>query len=168
VIFLKILIYPGTFDPFTKGHVDIARRAAGICDKLYIAILTNSSKTTTFSVEERVEMAKKSLAGIKKVEVEAFDGLLVDYFKLKKACAVVRGLRSESDFRYEAEIAAANKLLLPEFESVLLPCRMDLAFTSSTIVKEVASYGGNVSGMVASDIVDMITTKLAGKKKDNK
>ncbi len=164
---MKILIYPGTFDPFTKGHVDIARRAAGICDKLYIAILTNSSKNTTFSVDERVEMANKSLAGIKKVEVEAFDGLLVDYFKLKKACAVVRGLRSESDFRYEAEIAAANKLLLPEFESILLPCRMDLAFTSSTIVKEVASYGGNVSGMVASDIVDMITTKLAGKKKTN-
>jgi len=167
VIILKILIYPGTFDPFTKGHVDIARRAAGICDKLYIAILTNSSKNTTFTVEERVEMANKSLAGIKKVEVEAFDGLLVDYFKLKKACAVVRGLRSESDFRYEAEIAAANKLLLPEFESVLLPCRMDLAFTSSTIVKEVASYGGNVSGMVSSDIVDMITRKLAGKKITN-
>jgi len=167
VIVLRILIYPGTFDPFTKGHIDIARRAASICDKLYIAILTNSSKNTTFSVEERVEMANKSLNGIENVEVEAFDGLLVDYFKLKGACAVVRGLRSESDFRYEAEIAAANKLLYPGFESVLLPCRMDLAFTSSTIVKEVASYGGNISGMVGDDIVDMITRRLAGKKLKN-
>lgn len=162
---MKIFIYPGTFDPFTKGHVDIARRAVGICDKLYIAILTNSSKNVAFSVEERVYMAQKSLKGYKNIEVEAFDGLLVDYFKLKGACAVVRGLRSESDFRYEAELAAANKLLLPEFESVLLPCRMDLAFTSSSIVKEVASYGGNVSEMVCKEIVEMITKKLAGRKK---
>lgn len=158
---MKTFIYPGTFDPFTKGHVDIARRAVGICDKLYIAILTNSSKKTAFSVDERVMMAELSLEGIDNIQVEAFEGLLVDYYKLKSASAVVRGLRSESDFRYEAELAAANKLLCESFESVLLPCRMDLAFTSSSIVKEVASYGGDVSGMVSGKIVDMVTNKLS-------
>lgn len=157
---MKIFIYPGTFDPFTNGHTDIARRAVSICDKLYVAILTNNKKQASFTVEERIEMAKKSLAGIKNVEVESFDGLLVDYFKIRNASAVVRGLRSESDFRYEAELSAANKLLLPNYESILLPCRMDLAFTSSTIVKEVASYGGDVSAMVSKDIAQFIRNKL--------
>ncbi len=157
---MKIFIYPGTFDPFTNGHVDIARRAVSICDKLYVAILTNSTKKVAFTVEERLEMARLSLAGIDNVEVESFDGLLVDYFKIKNASAIVRGLRSESDFRYEAELCAANKLLFTSFEAVLLPCRMDLAFTSSTIVKEVARYGGDVSGMVSKDIASFIKNKL--------
>ena len=112
-----------------------------------------------FSVEERIYMAKRSLDGIDRVEVESFQGLLVDYFRMKKAVAVVRGLRSESDFRYEAELTAANKLLCPGFEAVLMPCSMDLAFTSSTIVREVASYGGDVSGMVLPELVPMILDK---------
>lgn len=158
---MKVLIYPGTFDPFTKGHIDIARRAVSICDKLYVAVMTNSKKNAAFSVEERVQMAETSLKGMKNVYVESFDGLLVDYFRLKDANAVVRGLRSESDFRYEAELAAANKLLFSKFESVLLPCSMDLAFTSSSIVKEVASYGGNIRGMVHDEIVPIIVDKLS-------
>lgn len=161
---MKVFIYPGTFDPFTNGHVDIARRACAICDKLYVAILTNSTKKVAFSVEERLEMAKTSLAGIDNIIIESFDGLLVDYFKIRNASAVVRGLRSESDFRYEAELCAANKLLYPKYEAVLLPCRMDLAFTSSTIVKEVASYGGDVSMMVSKDIAQFIRNKLCRKK----
>ena len=157
---MKIFIYPGTFDPFTNGHVDIAKRAISICDKLYVAILTNSIKSVAFSVEERLEMARISLAGVDNVVIESFDGLLVDYFKIKKASAIVRGLRSESDFRYEAELCAANKLLYPSFEAILLPCRMDLAFTSSTIVKEVARYGGDVTAMVSKDISNLISNKL--------
>jgi len=157
---LNVFIYPGTFDPFTNGHVDIARRASLICDKLYVAILTNSTKHVAFTVEERLEMARISLAGLDDITIESFDGLLVDYFKIKKASAVVRGLRSESDFRYEAELCAANKLLYPKYEAVLLPCRMDLAFTSSTIVKEVARYGGDVSGMVSRDTAQFIRNKL--------
>lgn len=157
---MKVFIYPGTFDPFTNGHVDIARRAGLICDKLYVAILTNSTKHVAFTVEERLEMAKISLAGLDNITIESFDGLLVDYFKIRKANAVVRGLRSESDFRYEAELCAANKLLYPKYEAVLLPCRMDLAFTSSTIVKEVARYGGDVSGMVSKDTAQFIRNKL--------
>ncbi len=157
---MNVFIYPGTFDPFTNGHVDIARRASLICDKLYVAILTNSTKHVAFTVEERLEMARISLAGLDDITIESFDGLLVDYFKIKKASAVVRGLRSESDFRYEAELCAANKLLYPKYEAVLLPCRMDLAFTSSTIVKEVARYGGDVSGMVSRDTAQFIRNKL--------
>jgi len=157
---VKTFIYPGTFDPFTNGHTDIARRAISICDKLYVAVLTNSTKKTSFSVDERIYMAKRSLEGIPGIEVESFQGLLVDYFKLKNADAVVRGLRSESDFRYEAELTAANKLLCPDFEAVLMPCRMDLAFTSSTIVREVASYGGDVSGMILPELAPMILDKF--------
>lgn len=157
---MKIFIYPGTFDPFTKGHIDIARRAVSICDKLFVAILVNSTKTTSFTVDERIYMAKCSLEGIGNIEVESFQGLLVDYFKLRNAVAVVRGLRSESDFRYEAELTAANKLLCPGFEAVLMPCSMDLAYTSSTIVREVASYGGDVSGMVLPELAPMILNKL--------
>ena len=161
---MRILIYPGTFDPFTNGHVDIARRAARLCDSLVVAILTNSSKQPYFSTADRIRMARLSLEGLDNILVEGFDGLLVDFFRQKKACAVVRGIRSESDFRFEAEIAAANKLMLPEYETCLLPCRMDLAFTSSSIVREVASYGGDISGMVPSPVVEMILQKM-GKKR---
>lgn len=163
---MNILIYPGTFDPFTNGHIDIVKRAANISDMVYVAVMSNSSKKTVFSVEERVAMAKISIADIKNVIVESFEGLLVDYFKEKKADAVVRGLRSESDFRYEAELSAANKLLCPEFEAILLPCRMDLAFTSSTIVREVALYGGDVTGMVSPKIVNLIKEKYKHLKED--
>ncbi len=157
---MRTLIYPGTFDPFTNGHVDIARRAARLCDRLIVAVLTNSNKKPYFTADERTRMAQLALQGIRNVEVESFNGLLVDFYKQKDASAVVRGLRSESDFRFEAEIAAANKLLHPDFETFLLPCRIDLAFTSSSIVREVASYGGDISGMVPSAIVDIVLRKL--------
>jgi len=161
---MRVLIYPGTFDPFTNGHFDIARRAAKICDRLVVAILTNSSKKPYFSVADRVRMAQICLQGIPNIEVESFSGLLVDLYRQKKACAVIRGLRSESDFRFEAEMAAANKLLFAEYETCMLPCRIDLAFTSSSIVREVASYGGNISGMVPPAIIDMILQKMEKKR----
>jgi pantetheine-phosphate adenylyltransferase len=157
---MTVFIYPGSFDPFTNGHVDIARRASRLCDQLIVAVLTNSSKKAAFSTEERLQMAQISLKGIPNIVVERFDGLLVDFYRQKKARAVVRGLRSESDFRFEAEIAAANKLLLPEYETCLLPCRFDLAFTSSSIVREVATYGGNISGMVPADIREIVLRRM--------
>jgi pantetheine-phosphate adenylyltransferase len=160
---LKIFIYPGSFDPFTNGHMDIARRSARLCDKLVVAVLINQSKASAFSAEERVELAKKSLSGINNIEVVSFDGLLVELYRQLGASAVVRGLRSESDFRFEAEIAAANKLMLPEYETFLMPSRIDLAFTSSSIVREVASYGGDISGMVPADILTMVKGRLYGK-----
>jgi pantetheine-phosphate adenylyltransferase len=161
---MRILIYPGTFDPFTNGHVDIARRAARLCDLLVVAVLTNSSKQPYFSAADRVRMAQLSLQWLTNVEIESFSGLLVDFYRQKDACAVVRGLRSESDFRFEAEIAAANRLMLPEYETCLLPCRADLAFTSSSIVREVASYGGDISGMVPAPIMDLVLQKMDKKR----
>lgn len=159
---MSIFLYPGTFDPFTNGHVDIARRAAGLCDKLIVAVLTNKGKKPAFSVAERRQMAEDALRDLPELEVLSYDGLLVDLYKQVGADAVVRGLRSESDFRFEAEIAAANKLLLPDYETILLPCRIDLAFTSSSIVKEVASYGGNISGMVPAIIMERVMDRLRG------
>lgn len=161
---MRTLIYPGTFDPLTNGHVDIARRAAKLCDRLIIAVLTNSTKKPAFSVDERLEMVRTALAGRESIEVTHFEGLLVDFYREVGACGVVRGLRSESDFRFEAEMAAANRLLNANFETILLPCRIDLAFTSSSIVREVASYGGNISGMVPTEIVPMILERLKKKR----
>jgi pantetheine-phosphate adenylyltransferase len=166
---MQTLIYPGTFDPFTNGHVDIARRAAGLCDHLIVAVLVNGNKRPCFSIEQRVEMARLSLQDLPqadKITVESYEGLLVDLYKARGASAVVRGLRSESDFRFEAEIAAANQLMLPGYETCLLPCRMDLAFTSSSIVREVASYGGDISGMVPAAILDLVR-RHTGKFRDN-
>lgn len=157
---MSVMIYPGTFDPFTNGHLDIARRASKLCTTLYLAILPNVHKQTHFTIDERIEMAKACLANLDNVVVESFDGLLVDYVQKTGAVAVVRGLRSESDFRYELEIATANKLLYSEYESILLPSSIDLAFTSSTIVREVASYGGDISRMVPAEILDRVMERL--------
>ena len=159
---LRVFIYPGSFDPLTNGHVDIIRRASGLCDRLIVAVLSNRGKKAAFSVDERAAMIKQVLYGMDQVEVVCFDGLLVDLYRQRKASAVVRGLRSESDFRFEAELAAANKLMLPEYETCLLPCRIDLAFTSSSIVREVAAYGGDISGMVPEKIIGTIMNRLAG------
>lgn len=153
---MRIMIYPGTFDPFTNGHVDIARRAARLCDRLIIAVLTNRNKKPCFTVQDRLEMASLALKDLPDIEVARYDGLLVDFYRQQGACAVIRGLRSESDFRFEAEIAAANKLLFSDYETCLLPCRIDLAFTSSSIVREVALYHGDISGMVPPALIDKI------------
>jgi pantetheine-phosphate adenylyltransferase len=155
------MIYPGTFDPLTNGHVDIARRAARLCDRLVVAVLQNSRKKTVFSVDQRVEMAQLALKDLSHVLVMHYDGLLVDFYRSYNACAVIRGLRSESDFRFEAEMAAANKLLYQHYETCLLPCRIDLAFTSSSIVREVASYGGDISGMVPPVILERVQAHFA-------
>ena len=162
---MRTMIFPGSFDPFSLGHVDIARRAAKLCDRLLVAIMLNRGKNPLFSIQERVEMASLCLSGIPGIEVISYDSLLVDLFRETGACAVVRGLRSESDFRNEVEMAAANRLLLPKFDAVLLPCRADLAYTSSSIIKEVAFYGGDISGMVSPVISDYVKTRIAERNK---
>lgn len=158
---MKTMIYPGSFDPLTNGHMDIIRRAAKLCDVLVVAVLTNKSKQACFSKEERLEMVKDAAGDIPGVEIVTFDGLLVELVRKLDARAVIRGLRSESDFRFEAEMAAANKLMLPTYETCLLPCRIDLAFTSSSIVREVASYGGDISSMVPDIIAGKVSRKLS-------
>ena len=154
------LLFPGSFDPFTRGHRDIARRAAKICDKLYVVVMNNSKKDYLFSLDERVDMAKAVLAEYGNIEVLGSDGLLVDIFKDLGCNAVVRGIRSESDFRYEAELALANRLLYPGYDAVLLPCRDDMSLISSTIVKEVGFYGGDISKMVPAEILEEVKDKF--------
>ncbi|MBO7425778.1 MAG: pantetheine-phosphate adenylyltransferase [Clostridia bacterium] len=157
---MSILLFPGSFDPFTMGHCDIAKRASKLCDKLVVAVMDNSAKHPAFSTEDRVNMARESLKEYKNIEVVSSGGLLVDLFKELGCSAVVRGIRSESDFRYEAEMAMANRLLYADYEVLLLPCRENLSMTSSTIVKEVCYYGGDISKMVPAQIVDFVTKEL--------
>ena len=157
---MTTLLFPGSFDPFTRGHRDIARRAARICDKLYEAVMHNDSKKHYFAPDDRVFMVEESLKAIDNVEVIKYDGLLVDLYKKIQCNAVVRGIRSESDFRYEAEMALANRLLYPEYDVMLLPCRDDLSLISSSIVKEVGLYGGDISKMVPSEIYGFVSDKL--------
>ena len=157
---MTLLLFPGSFDPFTRGHKDIARRASKICDKLYVVVMNNSKKNYLFSLEERVDMAKTVLAEYENIEVLGSDGLLVDIFKDLGCNAVVRGIRSESDFRYEAELALANRLLCPEYDCLLLPCRDDMSLISSSIVKEVGFYGGDISKMVPAEIIDVVKDKF--------
>ena len=165
---MKTFIFPGSFDPFSLGHIDIARRASKLCDKLVVAIMINRAKNSLFTAEERVEMAKICLSDLPNVEVISRETLLVDLYRELGASAVVRGLRSESDFRYEAEMNAANTLMFPDYQVIFLPCRADLAFTSSSIIKEVAYYGGDISRMCVPEIEDMVHKKLLDKKADKK
>ena len=157
---MKVLLFPGSFDPFTRGHRDIARRASKVCDKLVVAVMENSAKQTLFTAEEREELVRLALADYDNIEVISSSGLLVDLYKQLGCCAVVRGIRSESDFRYEAELALANRLLYPEYDCLLLPCRDDMSLISSSIVKEVGHYGGDISKMVPAEIVDIVKAKL--------
>ncbi|MBO4688674.1 MAG: pantetheine-phosphate adenylyltransferase [Clostridiales bacterium] len=131
---MKTFIFPGSFDPFSLGHMDIARRGAQLCDKLVVAIMENRAKTSLFTVKERVQMARMCLKDVPNIEVISRESLLVDLYRELEASAVVRGLRSESDFRYEAEMNAANTLMYPNYQVIFLPCRAELAFTSSSII----------------------------------
>jgi pantetheine-phosphate adenylyltransferase len=161
---VKTYIFPGSFDPFSLGHLDIAKRAARLCDRLVVAVMNNRTKKLVFSFEERVKMAGICLKDIPGIEVITYDSLLVDLYREIGASAVVRGLRSESDFRNEAEMAAANKLLFPDYDVILLPCSADMAFTSSSIIKEVAYFGGDISKMISPEIADFVKAKIFERK----
>ncbi len=150
-------IYPGSFDPLTNGHVDIVERAAKLCDVLHVVILINPSKKPAFSEQERVEMAELCFEKWDNIVVDSYKGLLVDYMREKNIKVVVRGLRSESDFRFETEMAATNSLMYPDYETVLLSSKANYSYTSSTIVREVASYGGDISRMVPSEILPIVS-----------
>ena len=144
----KIAIYPGTFDPVTNGHIDIAQRGLKIFDRIIVAILNNPAKDTLFTVEERVEMLKKSFEEFSDIEVDTFDGLLVDYVAKRKSHAILRGMRAVSDFEYEFQLALMNRRLNREVQTVFLMTGLRWIFTSSSIIKEAASFGGDVQDMV--------------------
>lgn len=156
---MKIALYPGTFDPVTLGHLDIIRRAAGVCDKLVIGVLPNSAKRPWFSVEERIELIKKVTSDLDNVEVESFDGLTVDFGKKISASVIVRGLRAITDFEYELQIAQINHRLNPDIDTIFFTTSVEYSYVSSSIAKEVASYGGDVSGLVPHEIIDDLFKK---------
>ncbi|MTV47656.1 pantetheine-phosphate adenylyltransferase [Heliobacillus mobilis] len=141
---MAIAVYPGSFDPITKGHMDIVERAAQIFDELIVAVVHNPSKKPLFTMEERVEMIRVASQHLTNVTVKSFSGLLVDFAKKEKANAIVRGLRAVSDFEIEFQMALMNKTLYPQAETVFLTTTTDYAFISSSMVKEVASFGGDV------------------------
>jgi pantetheine-phosphate adenylyltransferase len=143
----KIAIYPGTFDPITNGHLSVLNRALKIFDKLIIAILTNPQKTPLFTVEERIDMIKAAIKDKPNIEVESFDGLLVDYVMKKNSNIILKGLRAMSDFEYEFQMALMNRKLNRDIQSVFLMTDYKWFYTSSTIIKEAARFGGDIKGL---------------------
>lgn len=153
------VIYPGTFDPITNGHVDLVSRAAKMFDEVVIAIAIGHHKNPIFTLEERVELAQQSLKHLPNVELVGFDGLLVDFFKEQKATAVLRGLRAISDFEYEFQLANMNRQLDPQFEAVFLTPSEQYSFISSTLVREIARLRGDVTRFVPQVVVDAFENK---------
>ena len=156
---MKRAIYPGSFDPVTFGHLDIIERSAKIFDEVIIGVLNNSAKNALFTVEERVAMIEDLVRQYPNVTVDSFDGLLVDYAKKKEAAVIIRGLRAVTDFEYEIQIAQTNKVEYPELETIILTTGLHYSYLSSTIVREFASYGGDISRFVPAEIIPLIQAK---------
>jgi len=157
----KIAIYPGSFDPVTNGHLDIVERGLKIFDKIIVAILYNPSKQSLFTLDERLSMLRSSLKKFPNVEVDTFDGLTVDYAAKKKASGILRGLRAMSDFEYEFQMALMNRKLNREVQTVYLMTGLRWIYTSSSIIKEAAQFGGDINGMVPPLVHKKIKEKYA-------
>ncbi|MBM7698422.1 pantetheine-phosphate adenylyltransferase [Kurthia huakuii] len=160
----KVAVVPGSFDPVTNGHLDIIKRAAEVFDTVYVAVLNNSSKKPLFSVEERIALIGEVTKEIPNVRIEQSAGLLVDYAQSKNASAIVRGLRAVSDFEYEMQITSMNRFLDKHIETFFIMTKNEYSFLSSSIVKEVAQYGGNIHGLVPQIIEDALHEKFNIKK----
>ena len=156
----RVAIYPGSFDPVTNGHLDIVERALKLFDTIIVAILHNPGKQALFSVEERVTMLEQSLGHLEGIEIDTFDGLLVDYAAEKKAHAILRGMRAVSDFEYEFQMALMNRSLNREVQTVFLMTGLRWIFTSSSIIKEAARFGGNIDGMVSPIVNQKLKEKF--------
>jgi pantetheine-phosphate adenylyltransferase len=153
-------LYPGTFDPPTNGHIDLIQRGAKLFDHLIVAILNNPDKNPLFSVEERVEMLKESTAMLSNVSVATFDGLMVEFARQQGASAVLRGIRAISDYEYEFQMALMNRRLAPEIETVFLQPAGRYSFVSSRMLKEVFSFGGDVSGLVPPNVLKRLRDRM--------
>ncbi len=157
-------IYPGFFDPITNGHLSVVKRALQIFDKLIIAILNNPQKVPLFSIEERISMIKEAVRDEPNVEVDTFDGLLVDYAVKKNSNVILRGLRALSDFEYEFQMALMNRKLNRHIQSLFLMTDYKWFYTSSTIIKEAASFGGDISGLVPKIVNQKLKEKFSHSK----
>lgn len=158
----RTIIYPGTFDPITFGHMDLVKRATQLFDKVILAVAGNSSKNSLFSFDERVSLCKEVLSGVEGIEVVGFHGLLANFAKEQKACALLRGLRAVSDFEFEFQLANMNRRLAPEIESLFLTPSEQYAFISSSLVKEVASLGGDITDFVDPVVANALSEKYKG------
>lgn len=156
----KIAVVPGSFDPITKGHLDIIRRAADVFDVVYVAVLNNSAKQPLFSIEERMELIAEVTKELPNIRIESSSGLLIDYAREKNAKAIVRGLRAISDFEYEMQITSMNRVLDENIETFFIMTKNQYSFLSSSIVKEVAKYGGNVSDLVPPIVNEALKQKF--------
>jgi pantetheine-phosphate adenylyltransferase len=154
-------IYPGSFDPITNGHLDLIQRGSRMFDRLIVSILRNDSKQPLFTVEERMEMLREVLHVYPDVEIESFDGLLVDYASARQATVLLRGIRAISDYEYELQMALMNRRLRPEIETVFMMANEAYSFISSRLVKEVFFLGGNIAGLVPSSVEARLNTRLA-------
>ena len=155
-----IAVYPGTFDPVTNGHIDLVERSLRIFGEVIVAVAENPKKAPLFPLEERIAMLKTVTANYKNVVIEGFDGLLVDYVRKKSAVAIIRGLRAVSDFEYEMQMALMNRRLDSNIETVFLMPNVEYSFITSTIVKEAASYGGDVSSLAPRVVVEKLKKKF--------
>src|SRR4051812_4250925 len=159
----NVAIYPGSFDPLHNGHVDIIQRGSRLFDRIVVGILLNIEKAPLFSVDERVAIAREVFRDNPKVEVDTFDGLLIDYARTKGASAIVRGLRAISDFEYEMQMALMNRHLNPEVETVFMMPAEPYTYVSSRLVKEVVALGGSVTTLVPSIVEDRLRDKKLGR-----
>jgi pantetheine-phosphate adenylyltransferase len=157
----RTIVYPGTFDPLTRGHEDLVRRAAGIFDGVVVAVAANAGKNPFFDLEERIELARLALGGLPNVVVEGFSGLLVDFVQARGTSLVLRGLRAVSDFEYEFQLAGMNRRMLPELETIFMTPADQYMFLSASMVREIARLGGDVRPFVAPLIAERFAAKLA-------
>ena len=160
---MKTAIYPGSFDPVTLGHVDIIERSSKIFDKVIVGVLRNSAKSPLFSEEERVNMLKYVTREFPNVEVTTFDGLLVDFARLNGANVIIRGLRAVTDFEYELQLAQMNRVIAPELDTLFLTTNLKYAYLSSSTVKEVAMYGGDISEFLDPEVAEKVREKFKGR-----
>ena len=154
-------IYPGSFDPVTMGHLDIIKRASKVVDELIVSVLNNNSKSPLFSVENRVKMLEEVVKDLPNVKVMSFEGLLVDFAKEVNAKVIVRGLRAVTDFEYELAMSQTNRVAAPDIDTIFLNTSLKYAYLSSSIVKEMAMYGGDISKFVPESIVDIVRERYS-------
>lgn len=161
---MRLAIYPGSFDPVTNGHIDILEKTSKIFDKIIVAVVHNVSKNALFTLDERVALLEESTRYLGNIEVECFSGLLADYLYKKDACAIIRGLRTVADFEYEMHMAMINKRLIPQVDTIFIMSESHNIFVSSSIVKEVALLGGDVTELVP----EVVKTQLEMKRREMK
>lgn len=158
---MRIAVCPGSFDPITNGHLDVIQRASKLFDKVIVLVSFNILKKGCFNYDKRIELIKKVTKDIDNVEVDIFDGLLCDYIEKSKACVIVKGLRAVSDYEYELQMAQANKQLNAEAETIFLPSSCNTSYVSSSVVRQIATLGGDISKFVPEQIVEDVKSEFS-------